>query len=560
MAAALVVGLASCDPAPSAAPGGTGAATSLATQVAEATAPACTPAASPGGAADPWQNRVFYEVFVRSFADTDGDGIGDLRGLIDHLDYLNDGDPATTGDLGITGIWLMPVAESASYHGYDVVDYRAIEGDYGTIADFRALLAAAHGRGIAVIVDLVLNHTSIANPWFEDSRIPGSVHDGWYRWSKTDPGYVGPNGQQVWYPDGSRFYYAQFARDMPDLNLANPEVTVALEDVARYWLDDLGVDGFRLDAIKHLVEDGQQQVNTPATHEWLANFHANVRADKPDALLVGEVFDLTQISSSYVPEAVDLTFDFELAGKMLLGARIGEAGSLASQQRDTLRLYGGPNYGAFLTNHDQTRTMDTVNDAGSARTAATLLLTNPGVPFIYYGEEIGLTGAKPDERIRSPMPWVPGGASAGFTSGTPWEPLEDGAPGTNVETQAADPGSLLAHYRTLIRVRDSHPALGDDGTFTALGSASPKVYAFLATQGPDRAVVVVNLGDEEERAFDLRLSAAHTCAAARATVVYADGISTAAPSPPAVTGEGTFSGWQPIPALPPQSTLILALD
>ena len=160
-------------------------------------APACdTLSSSPDteSGAPWWRDRVFYEVFVRSFADSDGDGIGDLRGLTERLDYLNDGDPATTDDLGVTALWLMPVAESPSYHGYDVTDYQAIEADYGTADDFRALMAAAHQRGIDVIVDLVLNHTSVEHPWFQDARVPGSAHDDWYLWSAVEPGISGPGG------------------------------------------------------------------------------------------------------------------------------------------------------------------------------------------------------------------------------------------------------------------------------------------------------------------------------------------------------------------------------
>ena len=206
-------------------------------------------------------------MFVRSFADSDGDGIGDLRGLTDRLDYLNDGDPATTGDLGVTGIWLMPIAESPSYHGYDVVDYEQIEADYGTAEDFKALMAAAEERGIAVIVDLVLNHTSIDHPWFKDSRTPGSEHDEWYVWSDPAPAVAGPGGRPVWHQDGDRAYYGYFWEGMPDLNVANPAVTAALDEVARFWLEEMGVDGFRLDAARHLIEDGAQLDNTPATFD-----------------------------------------------------------------------------------------------------------------------------------------------------------------------------------------------------------------------------------------------------------------------------------------------------
>ena len=187
----LVVACAGPAAAPSAAPS---AAEATPAASASASSVACDrPAASPPPGAW-WRDRVFYEVFVRSFADSDGDGIGDLRGLTAHLDYLNDGDPATTDDLGVTGLWLMPIAESPSYHGYDVVDYRTVEPDYGTADDLRALVAAAHERGIAVIVDLVINHTSLDHPWFQDARAPGSSHDDWYVWSDEHPGVARPDG------------------------------------------------------------------------------------------------------------------------------------------------------------------------------------------------------------------------------------------------------------------------------------------------------------------------------------------------------------------------------
>jgi glycosidase len=507
-----------------------------------------------------WRDRVFYEIFVRSFADSDGDGIGDLRGLIGKLDHLNDGDPTTTTDLGVTGIWLMPVAEAASYHGYDVTDYRAIEHDYGTADDFRTLIAEAHRRGIAVIVDLVLNHTSIEHPWFQDSRIPGSKHADWYRWSDTDPGYAGSAGQQVWYPDGGRFYYAQFWSGMPDLDLTNPAVTSELTDVARFWLQDMGVDGFRLDAAKHLVEDGERQTDTPATHAWLADFDRQVRAIRSDALLVGEVYDLTIISSSYVPDAVDLTFDFELAGKMVLGAQVGEAPSLASAQRDVLERYSGRQYGAFLTNHDQARVMTELGDLGSARVAASVLLTNPGLPFVYYGEELGMAGDKPDERIRTPMPWDATSPGAGFTSGTPWEPLEPGWNVANVASERADPASLLAHYRALIAVRAAHPVL-ITGAFVPLGSNAPTVYAFISADARDTVAVIVNLGATEVADYRLSADAPAACGVTRAATLYADAIPTpSSVEPIQATADGRFETWRPVLSLPGHSTLIVDLS
>ena len=263
---------------------------------------ACTPATTPE--AHDWNDRTWYEVFVRSFADSDGDGIGDLRGLTSKLDYLNDGDPATTDDLGIGGLWLMPIAEAASYHGYDVTDYEAVEHDYGTREDLDAFLAAAHERGIKVIVDLVLNHSSVDHPWFRASAAGEDDKRDWYLWEDDKPSWLGPDGQLVWHERDDDFYYGVFWEGMPDLNLRNDAVTAELEDVARFWLTDVGVDGFRLDAAKHLIEDGPDaQTNTPETKAWLTGFKAAADAARPDAMLIGEVWDPASIAGAYVPDS-----------------------------------------------------------------------------------------------------------------------------------------------------------------------------------------------------------------------------------------------------------------
>lgn len=521
--------------------------------------------AAPDVAGRWWDGRVFYEVFVRSFADSDGDGIGDFRGLTERLDYLNDGDPATTDDLGVTGIWLMPVFAATSYHGYDVTDYRAIDPEYGTDEDFRAFLDAAAARGIEVILDLVLNHTGIEHPWFAEARDPASPRSDWYVWADEFPGWAGPGGQPVWHADGDRWYLGQFWSGMPDLNLRNPAVTDELVDIARYWLEEYGVSGFRLDAIKHLVEDGQALQNTPETIAWLEDFHARVKAVAPEALLVGEVYDVTRQSARYVPAAVDLAFDFEVAGKILLGARIGEAGSLATAQRDALAFYEDGAYAAFITNHDQARVMTELGSVAKARVAASVLLTNPGVPFVYYGEEIGMAGGKPDPRIRTPLPWTAEGPGFGFTSGEPWEPFEPGWETANVADQLADPDSLLSHYRALVRVRAAHPALRRGSTFLPLRSSAPTVYAFLVQRQGDAVAVVLNLGDRAAPAPMLELRNGVACRFGRATVAYADGFGTALAAgtlldTPATGADGTFAGWRPVDELPPLSTLIIALD
>ncbi len=276
-----------------------------------------------------------------------------------------------------------------------MTDYRAIEPDYGTREDFAAFLAAAHARGIKVIVDLVLNHTSNQHPWFKDAQTPGSAHDDWYVWATANPHYPGPSGQTAWHPLGDRWYYGVFSDTMPDLNLRNPAVTAELEDMARFWLQDMGVDGFRLDAAKHLIEDGEDQVNTPETLDWLAGFKASVDAAKPGSLLVGEVFDPATIAGRYVPRSTDLTFNFSLATGIRLALQEGRAAPLTTAFGDTIADWPPNQSATFLTNHDQDRIMSQLRgDLPSAKLAAFLLLTSPGVPFLYYGEEIGMLGTQ----------------------------------------------------------------------------------------------------------------------------------------------------------------------
>jgi alpha-amylase len=556
--AGILLVLASCgassSPSPTTSPS---AVLASATPSAVAGAPACEPVSGGGSAASPgpwWRDRTFYEVFVRSFADSDGDGIGDLRGLTERLDYLNDGDPATTDDLGVTGIWLMPIAESPSYHGYDVTDYEAIEPDYGTAADFAALMAAAHDRGIQVIVDLVLNHTSIEHPWFVDARTPGSDHDDWYVWSTEPPPFAGPGGQRVWHKDGDRWYYAYFWEGMPDLNLENPDVTAVLDGIARFWLEDMGVDGFRLDAARHLIEDGDELANTDATFAWLAGFRERIKAAYPDALVLGEVFDATSMSSRYVRDgALDLTFDFGLAGATITAIRSGDAASVRAAQEEVAEAYPPDGLAAFLTNHDQNRVANQLDgDVAALKLAASLLLTGPGVPFVYYGEEIGMTGHKPDELIRTPMRWDDS-AGAGFTTGTPWEPLSEDPPERNVETERADTESLLSSYRTLIALRAAHPALAH-GSWTPLAASDPAVAASLRQAGGETLVVVANLGETALSGVGLSLDAGPLCGTPTAESL----LGPADVAAPTITATGGLDGYVPV-ALGARETLVVRL-
>ena len=521
--------------------------------------PACAPDAStsPAEPAAWWGDRTFYEVFVRSFADSDGDGIGDLRGLIQKLDYLNDGNPATTTDLGVTALWLMPVAESPSYHGYDVTDYKAIEKDYGTADDFRALMAAAHARGINVIVDLVLNHTSIDHPWFQDAQTPGSTHDDWYVWSTgAKPPFAGPGGNPVWHKSGNRWYYGYFWEGMPDLNLRNPDVTAALEDVARFWLDDLGVDGFRLDAARHLIEDGKTLANTPETFAWLAAFRQGVHADEPDALVLGEDWDPTVISSRYVREgSLDMDFEFDFAGAIAGSIRSHDAGSYRAAEAEIQAGYPPGGFATFLSNHDQNRILTQLGgDVPAAKLAATTLLTSPGVPFIYYGEEIGMTGAKPDERIRTPMRWDSAQPNAGFSMTTPWEALSDDPAATSVAAESADANSLLATYRSLIQLRAAHPALSR-GNSTPVDTSSRAVNAYLRQADGETILVMANLGTEPVVSPALTLDAGPLCGTpATEALLGANAV-----RPPSITSTGGFEAYVPVDRLGPRETLAIRL-
>jgi glycosidase len=549
VAAALLA--ASCSPAstsPSTTAGSsgpTGSTGGAATSASAGTGACAAPAALPW-----WNDRVFYEVFVRSFQDSDGDGIGDIKGLMSKLDYLNDGDPSTTTDLGVTGIWLMPIAESPSYHGYDVTDYTKVEPDYGTVEDVKALVEAAHDRGIAVIPDLVLNHTSVEHPWFVDSETAGSPHADWYRWSDTDPGETRTDGTPVWHPKDDRWYYGYFWEGMPDLNLANPAVTTELDTVADFWLKDVGVDGFRLDAIRYYLEDGPQLEDLPASKTWLATFKGHVDGVNPEAVLVGEAYTDTRAAASWLP-AVDLTFDFGYASAMLTSVKSYSGAAARTALHEALEAYPPGQRGVFLTNHDQPRVMAELADPALARTAAELLLTSPGVPFVYYGEEVGLDGTKPDEQIRTPMPWTAKGPGVGFTTATPWEAPSAGFEGANVATENSDPASLLSTYRTLIQLRGAHSALSG-GDAVVLDTPEDTVLAVVRRSPEETVLVITNLGITAASGPTLDLSPLAGCVpGGGAVAIYG----TATVAPPGAD----LTAYRPVNELAPGQTLVIRL-
>ncbi len=439
---------------------------------------------------------VCYEIFVRSFFDSNGDGVGDLEGLIRKLDYINDGDPDTREDLGARCIWLMPVAASPSYHGYDVTDYYRIDPRYGTNEDFKRLTGEAHRRGIRVLFDLVVNHTSDRHPYFKHALLyPDSPYRDWFRWSEA-PGPDNEHGDNNWRraPARDEYYYGFFSPRMPDLNWETAAVREEMKRVATFWLEEMRADGFRLDAVRHLMEDDEgRSTNVPRTHDMMREYAAHVRELHPEAFTIGEVFDSTDALLAYYPDQLDAYFAFEVADAILHAVRMGSSAPLLSSVLRLQEAVPNDRWAPFLRNHDQTRTLTWLEgDVDRARLAATLLLTLPGLPFVYYGEEIGMTGDKPDARIRTPMQWSLGPA-AGFTEGVPWEPLQPDSLTANVEAMDDDAGSLLNLYRELIHLRASHRALGV-GELIPLDAGTTAVAAYVRRKGEHAALVVANLG------------------------------------------------------------------
>ena len=442
-----------------------------------------------------WQEAVVYQIYPRSFQDSDGDGIGDLRGITQRLDHL--------AYLGVDALWLSPIYPSPlADFGYDVSDYTGIDPQFGTMGDFDELVAAAHERGLRVLLDLVPCHTSIEHPWFRQ-------HPDRYIWSPVDGppnNWVSAFGGPAWICDevSGRWYLHSFYPEQPDLNWRNPEVVAAMQDVVRFWLGH-GVDGFRLDAIDRLVKDEQLRDDPPASRPFplpldpgAARLEMRYSGNRPeaiealralreaagDALLVGELYRPVGEYERWL-EVLDLVFAFEFLFSPWDAGRLRAAIEPAAELRRATWV---------MSNHDFDRLATRVGP-GNLRAAAVLLLTLPGTAFVYQGDELGLAngpGHEPPfdragrDRLRHPMQWE---ADGGFTSGTPWLPLVD-PEARNVADEQADPGSLLNLYRSLIEVRRGL------GSGFRLLDAHPGVVAFER----DGHTVAVNTTAEPRRA------------------------------------------------------------
>ncbi len=450
--------------------------------------------ASPVAAADPgstlpadWRQGVFAEIFVRAYKDSNGDGVGDLRGLTQSLDYLQ--------SLGVSGIWLMPVTRSQDGdHGYAVADYRSIEPAYGSLADMDELLAQAHARGIGVIVDYVMNHSAAQHPAFVNANSSsGNAYRNWYVFQASQPQGWSVYGGNPWRSGNGGYYYAPFWDQMPDFNLKNADVVSFHHDNLRFWLNR-GVDGFRFDAVGNLVENGPGAwLNQPENYTLMNGVRQLVGSYSQRFMVCEGPDDPIGFAQ---PTACGSAFAFGHQTDLINAAR-GNTSAIASVANYFATAPAGMS--TMLSNHDSfagQRLWDQLGgNAAQYRLAAATYLLQPGTPFIYYGEEIGMAGASAnigdDPKLRTPMSWA-GDAKAGFTTGTPFRALSANAASNNVAAQSADPNSLLSFYKAVIAVRRAHPSLMA-GTHAA-ATASGTTLSFQRVQGNERAVVMINYG------------------------------------------------------------------
>ena len=483
-----------------------------------------------------YKTAVFYELYTRGFQDGNGDGQGDFRGLTERLDYLQ--------WLGVDCVWLLPINPSPLRDGgYDVSDYFSILPDYGTLGDFYDFLEAAHARGLRVIADMVMNHTSDQHPWFQEARQPGSPKRDWYVWSDTDQKYLDARiifvdtetSNWTWDPEAQAFYWHRFFSHQPDLNYDNPEVQEVMLEVIRFWLD-LGLDGFRLDAVPYLFErEGTNCENLPETHEFLKRVRKEIDEKYPGRVLLAEA---NQWPPDVVPYFGDgdechMAFNFPVMPRMFMALRREDRTPIVEIMNRTPKIPDAAQWGLFLRNHDEL-TLEMVTDEerdymyaeyakdprmrrniGISRRLAplldngrrqiellySLLYSLPGSPVMYYGDEIGMgdniyLGDR--DGVRTPMQWT-GDRNAGFSKADPaalylpflMDPVY-GYQACSVEAQERVSTSLLQWVRRMLQVRKQHPVFGI-GDYEPLYPDNRRVLAFYRRLGDDVVLVVANL-------------------------------------------------------------------
>ena len=449
--------------------------------------------------------RTFYEIFPYSFYDSNGDGIGDLNGIIHQLDYLNDGDTSTTDDLGIEGIWLMPIMQSPSYHKYDVQDYMTVDKDYGTNDDMKKLVEEAHKRHINVIIDFVINHSSRQHEWFQKAKeeLKEGKTDGYadyYHFEKNSKktGW-NPAGVDDWY------YESEFSPDMPDLNLKNESLQKELQDIVKYWLTEIGVDGFRLDAV-WWFESGNTSTNDEGSIEELKWFYDYAKSIKEDVYMVGECWKPSLTISEFYKSGVDSFFNFDMEGATgRVNASVngkdakGFVQFLETWQNDIRGNNPNAIDTPFISNHDTGRSAGFIPKETNKRLAASLYLMSPGNPFIYYGDEIGMTGSQNDPEKRTGMYW-----SATDTTGyVPKIPgaSADGKPDKSVEEQLADEDSLLNFYKKAVALRNQNPEIAR-GTLKFVDLGSTETAGYVTEYNGSKVMVIFNLSGKSAT-FDI---------------------------------------------------------
>jgi alpha-glucosidase len=478
-----------------------------------------------------WRRGVVYQVYPRSFSDSDGDGVGDLPGIAAKLGHLR--------ALGVDAVWISPFYPSPMRDfGYDVTDHRGVDPLFGTLEDFDRLLARAHALGIRVILDYVPNHTSDLHPWFAESRASReSPRRDWYVWRDPAPGGGPPNnwlstfGGSAWTLDQAtgQYYLHTYLREQPDLNWRNPAVEAEMLEVMRFWLDR-GVDGLRVDAVQNVIKDDRFRDNPPnpafrpgddpftrllrvhsgdrpEVHGVIAKMRRVVEEYAGDRVLIGEIYNTVERLVAYYGEGgrgCHFPYNFQL---IVLPWKAREIDAAIRRYESLLPPGAWPSW--VLGNHDRARIASRVGRA-QARVAAVLLLTLRGTPTLYYGDEIGMTDVPiPPDQVRdpfelnvpgmglgrdperTPMQWsaAPG---AGFTTGAPWLPVAADYRVTNVETQRCDPESMLALHQRLLALRRAEPALAL-GTYTPV-DAEGDVLAYLREHAGSRFLVALNLG------------------------------------------------------------------
>uniref|UniRef100_UPI0035948A72 alpha-amylase family glycosyl hydrolase n=1 Tax=Aquiflexum sp. TaxID=1872584 RepID=UPI0035948A72 len=444
---------------------------------------------------------ITYEIFIQSFYDSNGDGIGDIDGVTKKLDHVK--------ELGANAIWFMPIMNSPSYHKYDVTDYKSIHPDYGTMEDFMTLIDEAHKKDIKIVIDMIINHTSNKHPWFlESQKSRDNPYRDYYVWAQKDTIAdfiekktitLDSDNVRQWHDPGfgEDFYYGFFYGGMPDLNFDNPKVREEIYEIGRFWLEEVGIDGFRLDAAKHIFPDDRPEDN----HAFWKEFRDRMEAIKPDIYLVGEVYDKKEIVAPYLP-GLPVLFNFDFHYTLLESYQKEDGMLLVKKQKEVLDFYLDITNdfidATFSSNHDQPRLLNSLDEnPRKHKQAINILMTMPGAPYLYYGEEIGMLGKKPDENIREPFLWDINNNDKGRTT---WmEPVYSiDETVTPLAIQKSMSTSYFNHYKDIIRLRNSNRALALGNLEPYIGDLPKPVMAFFRNHEDQEVFVVHNLSDENQ--------------------------------------------------------------